>query len=260
MQSKVRGYFPSSAEQRALWSLVCFSASLFPTEFFAAAINLSLSTATDPHKVAYPMLKHLPRSGMDFAYTFSIFPDLCIPFLPSGRYFSLFPSIKWESLSTLLLPSGISLSLPASKSVLNALFHCVYSSFWSLIPFSRLLLINFFIFLSPYRMGLTNSSRTLRRFLLLLTSPKLLNLPGTPPFSTNLFRLATFLALLVGLNFSFLMGAVAWFFKITKVAPFESVDAFSKDPFLALYFSLFLSMIFQLLCLLSSAALFMLTT
>ena len=35
-------------------------------EFLAAASNLSSSTATGPNKVAYPMLKHLPRSGMDF--------------------------------------------------------------------------------------------------------------------------------------------------------------------------------------------------
>ena len=40
--------------------------SFFPAKFFAAASNLSSSTATDPDKVAYPMLKHLPRSGMDF--------------------------------------------------------------------------------------------------------------------------------------------------------------------------------------------------
>ena len=40
--------------------------SLFsPTEFLAAASNLSSSTATGPDKVAYPMLKHLPCSGMD---------------------------------------------------------------------------------------------------------------------------------------------------------------------------------------------------
>ena len=37
-----------------------------PTEFLAAASNLSPSTATGLDKVAYPMLKHLPRSGMDF--------------------------------------------------------------------------------------------------------------------------------------------------------------------------------------------------
>ena len=35
-------------------------------EFLAAATNLSSSTATGPNKVAYPMIKHLPRSGMDF--------------------------------------------------------------------------------------------------------------------------------------------------------------------------------------------------
>ena len=50
-----------------------------------------------------------------------------------------------------------------------------------------------------------------------------------------------------------------WSFKITKVVPFEFVDVFCKDPFLALYFSHYLSMIFWLLCLLPSAALFTLT-
>ena len=50
-----------------------------------------------------------------------------------------------------------------------------------------------------------------------------------------------------------------WFFKITKVVPFESVEVFRKDPFLALYFSLFLLMIFRPLYLLPSAVLFTLT-
>ena len=41
--------------------------SLFSlAEFFAAATRLFWYTATGPDKVAYPMLKHLPRSGMDF--------------------------------------------------------------------------------------------------------------------------------------------------------------------------------------------------
>ena len=31
-----------------------------------AASNLFSSTATGPDKIAYPVLKHLPRSGMDF--------------------------------------------------------------------------------------------------------------------------------------------------------------------------------------------------
>ena len=50
-----------------------------------------------------------------------------------------------------------------------------------------------------------------------------------------------------------------WFMKITKVIAFESVEVFCKDPFLAVFFSLSSSMIFRLLCLLPSAALFMLT-
>ena len=43
-----------------------FCSSFSPTEFLAAASNLSSSTATGSDKIAYPMLKHLPRSSMDF--------------------------------------------------------------------------------------------------------------------------------------------------------------------------------------------------
>ena len=49
------------------------------------------------------------------------------------------------------------------------------------------------------------------------------------------------------------------FIKITKVVFFKSVEVFCKDLFLALYFSCSSSMIFWLLCLLPSAAHFMLT-
>ena len=75
--------------------------------------------------------------------------------------------------------------------------------------------------------------------------------------AASLFRLISLLALLVGLNLFFLIGVLGWIFKITKVIPFESANVFRKDPFLALYFSLFLLMIF-LLCLRPSAALVML--
>ena len=108
-------------------------------------------------------------------------------------------------------------------------------------------------------MGLTNPGRALGRFSPLSISLKLLTLSGIPPFSTNLFRLASLLALLVGLNLFFLIGALVWFFKITKVVAFESAEVFRKDPFLSLYFSLSSSMIFWPLCLLPSAALFSLT-
>ena len=53
--------------------------------------------------------------------------------------------------------------------------------------------------------------------------------------------------------------ALVWFFKITKAVPFESVEVFRKDPFLALYFSPYSLMTFRPLCPLPSAALFMLT-
>ena len=85
-------------------------------------------------------------------------------------------------------------------------------------------------------MGSTNLDRTFGRFLLPSTSPKLLTLFGILPFSTNSFWLASLLALLVGLNLSFLMGVLAWFIKIPKVVPFESVDMFRKDPALFSFF------------------------
>ena len=108
-------------------------------------------------------------------------------------------------------------------------------------------------------MGLTNPGRALGRSCLLSIFRKLLTLSGIPPFSTNLFRLASLLALLDRLNLSFLISALVWFIKITKAAPFESVEVFRKDRFLALYFSLSSLMIFRPLCLLQSAALFTLT-
>ena len=86
-------------------------------------------------------------------------------------------------------------------------------------------------------MGLTNPGRALEQSCALLISPKLLTLSGIPLFSINLFRLASLLALLVGLNLSFLIGALVWFIKITKVIPFESVEVFCKDLLLALFFS-----------------------
>ena len=158
---------------------------------------------------------------------------------------------------------------PAYQSFLNESFYPVYSSFWNLIPFSLparpvsaldgLHSIKFCSFLSPFRMGLTNPDRALGQSSLQLISLNLSTLSGIPPLTINSFRLASLLALLVGLNLSFLIGALAWFIKITKAAPFESVEVFRKDPFLALYFSLSLSMIFRLLCLLLSATLFTLT-
>ena len=65
--SRARGYLTEL--RRATCSVEShssFCSPFSPAEFHAAASNLSSSTATGPDKVAYPMLKHLPRSGMDF--------------------------------------------------------------------------------------------------------------------------------------------------------------------------------------------------
>ena len=111
-----------------------FCSPFSPTELLAPASNLSPSTATIPDKVAYPMLKHLPCSGICF--TSSISPGLHIPFLPSGRYLLLFLlSTRWENLSTLLLSYSLSLSPSTNQSCLNASFYPIYSSFWNPIPF-----------------------------------------------------------------------------------------------------------------------------
>ena len=116
-----------------------------------------------------------------------------------------------------------------------------------------------FSFFTSFRMDLTNLGLDLRRFLLRSSSPRLSALPRIPKFFRNLFQLTSLLAFLVGLNLTFLKGARAWFFEMAKVAPFESVEVFSKDQFFSLYFSLFSSIISLFLCLLPSAALFMLT-
>ena len=120
-------------------------------------------------------------------------------------------------------------------------------------------LLKFCFFLSPFLINLTNPSLALGRFLLLYIYRKFSTLSGTPTYFTNLFQLAFFLILLVGLHLSFLIGTLARFFEITKVTPFESVEVLRNNLLLAPYFSLSSSMIFLLLCLLPSTALFMLT-
>ena len=67
LRSRARGYLTEL--RRATCSVEShssFCSPFSPAEFLAAASNLSSSTTTGPDKVAYPMLKHLPRSGMDF--------------------------------------------------------------------------------------------------------------------------------------------------------------------------------------------------
>ena len=246
-----------------------FCSPFSPAEFHAAASNLSSPTATCPDKVAYPMLKHLPRSGMDFLlHIFNLSWSL-----------HSFSSI-WKTSSIIPIHKmGKTLDSPASFRP-TSFISCV-SKLFERIILSRLL---FFLesnsILSPRQAGFrpgrstldqilylyqsildgfNNLGRDLGRSCLLLISLKLLTLSGIPSVSTNSFRLASLLALLVGLNLSFLTGTLVWSFKITKVVPFESGEVFHKHPFLVLPFlslSVSSSIIFRPLCLLPSAALF----
>ena len=61
-----------------------FCSPFSSAQFHAAASNPSSSTATGPDKVAYPMLNHLSRSGMDFllhifnlSWSSHSFPSIC---------------------------------------------------------------------------------------------------------------------------------------------------------------------------------------
>ena len=67
LRSRARGYLTEL--HRATCPVESHSSFYSPftlAEFLAAASNLSSFTAIDPDKVAYPMLKHLSRCGMDF--------------------------------------------------------------------------------------------------------------------------------------------------------------------------------------------------
>ena len=66
LRSRARGYLSELRRSTCPEeSHLSFCSSFSPTELFAVAFNLS-STATGSDKVVYPMLKHLPRSDMDF--------------------------------------------------------------------------------------------------------------------------------------------------------------------------------------------------
>ena len=268
--SRARGYLTEL--RRATCSVEShssFCSPFSPAEFQAAASNLTSSTATGPDKVAYPMLKHLPRSDMDFLfYIFNLswsshsFPSI-------WKTSSIIPIHKiGKPLDSPASFRPISLTSCASKLFERIILCCllfflesnsILSPRQAVSVLDGLHLIKFCTFLSPFRMVLTNPGRALGRSCLLSISPKLLTLSGIQPVSTNSFRLASLHALLDGLNRFFQISALVWSIKITKAVPFESVEVFHKDPFLALYFSLSLLMIFRLLCLFPSAAPFTLT-
>ena len=180
----------------------------------------------------YPMLKHLHCSGMYFLH----------------HIFNLSWSLHSFHLKDVcIIPihkMGKPLDSPASIRPIF-LTSCVSKLFEEIIPSRLLFFLESDSILSPRQAGFRPGTSTLNQILFLALSildgfnkpnPGSRTILATIDFS---FRLASLLALLVELGLSFLIGALAWFIKITKVVPFESVEVFRKDSFLALYFSLF---------------------
>ena len=128
-------------------------------KFLAAASNLSSSTATGPDKVAYRMLKHLPRSGMDF---------LLHIFNLSWSSHS-FPSI-WKTSSIIPIHKmGKPLDSPASFRPIS-LTYCVSKLFERIILSHLLFFLESNSILSPRQAGFRPGRSTLDQILYLSQS------------------------------------------------------------------------------------------
>ena len=160
LRSRARGYLTKLRRATCpVESHSSFFSPFSPAEFLAAASNLSSSTVTGPDKVAYPMLKHLPRSGMDF---------LLHIFNLSWSSHS-FPSI-WKTSSTISIHKmGKPLDSPASFRPIS-LTSCV-SKLFERIILSRLL---FFLesnsILSPRQAGFRPGRSTIDQIMFLSQS------------------------------------------------------------------------------------------
>ena len=160
LRSRARGYLTELRRATCtVESHSSFCSPFSPAEFLAAASNLTPSTATGPDKVAYPMLKHLPRSGINLLlYIFNLSWSL-----------HSFPSI-WKTSSIIPIHKmGKPLDSPASFRPIS-LASCV-SKLFERIILSRLL---FFLesnsILSPLQAGFRPGQSTLDQILYLSQS------------------------------------------------------------------------------------------
>ena len=163
------------------------------------------------------MPKHLPRSGMDFLHIFNLswsshsFPSIwktssIIPIHKMGKPLDSPASFRPVSLTTCV--SKLSERIILSRLFFFLEFNSIFSPRQAGFRPGRSTLDQILYLSQSISDGLTNPGRALGRSGLPLISRKLSTLSGIPPFSTNLFRLASLLALLVGLNLSFLIGAL----------------------------------------------------
>ena len=123
LRSRARGYLSELCRALCPKESHSFCSPFSPSEFLAVASNLSSSTATGPDKVAYPMLKHLHRFGMDL---------LLHIFNLSWTLYS-FPSI-WRISIIFIHKLGMPLDSSASfrpislTSCVSKLFECIILS------------------------------------------------------------------------------------------------------------------------------------
>ena len=119
-----------------------FCSPFSPAEFLAAASNLTPSTATGPDKVAYLMLKHLPRSDMDFlVHIFNL-----------SWFLHSFPSI-WKTSSIIPIHKMAKpLNSPASFRPVSFL-SCVAKLFERIILSRLLFFLQSYSILSPRHAG-----------------------------------------------------------------------------------------------------------
>ena len=157
LRSRARGYLSELRQATCSEeSHSSFCSPFSPAEFLAAASNLSSSTATGPDKVAYPMLKHLPRSGIDF---------LLHIFNLSWSSHS-FPSI-WKTSSIIPIHKmGMPLDSLASFRPIS-LTSCVSKLFERIILFRLLIFLESNSILSPSQAGFRPGRSTLDQILYL---------------------------------------------------------------------------------------------
>ena len=97
----------------------------FFAEFFADATHFSSSTADGPDKVAYTVLKHLPRSGVDFLlHNFNL--SWCLDFFPCILKISSTCIIPIRKMEILYFP--VSFRLISLTSCVSKLFELIIIS------------------------------------------------------------------------------------------------------------------------------------
>ena len=153
--SRARGYLSELRRAtRSMESHLSFCSPFSLAEFHAAASNLTSSTATGPDKVAYPMLKHHPRSGMNFLLHIFNF---------SWSLHS-FPSI-WKTSSIIPIHNmGKPLDSPAFFPPIS-LTSCVSQLFERIILFRLLFFLESNSILSPRQAGFRPGRSTLDQIL-----------------------------------------------------------------------------------------------